>query len=117
MHRPTKGRRSVARVVGMVLAIALYVTVLVAAIKITGADATAANAQEDDGVAAMGVAPQAAPAAQPRSLGDATESPLMTLAIAGVAIAAGRGYRLASVARRPRPAPIPVRGRRVPITT
>jgi hypothetical protein len=65
----------------------------------------------------MGVTTQAAPASESRSLGDATESPLMTLAVAGAAIAAAGGYRLASVARRPRPAPIPVRGRRVSILT
>jgi len=113
VDRPTKGRRSVARVLVMALAIGLYVTVLVAATQITGADVTAEAAQQG-GVAAMGVASQAAPAAQPRSLDDGTESPLMTLAIAGVAIAAVGGYR---VARRSRLAPIPVRGRRVSITT
>jgi hypothetical protein len=104
----------------MAFAIGLYMTVLVAATQITGADAAAAAAHAKDGVGAMSVASQAsqaAPAAQSRSLGDGTESPLMTLAIAGVTIAAAGGYRLASVARRPRPAPIPVRGRRVSITT
>jgi hypothetical protein len=105
----------VARALGMVLAIGLYVTVLVAATQITGAEAAAAPR---DGVAAMGVASQPAPVAETRRVGDGTESPLMTLAIAGAAIAAAGGYRLArGVARRPRPAPIPVRGRRVSITS
>jgi hypothetical protein len=104
----------VARLLGMGLAIGLYVTVLVAATQITGADAAAARR---DGVAAMGVTSQAEPVAEPRRLGDRTESPLLTLAIAGAAIAAAGGYRLASVARRPRPAVIPVRGRRVSIST
>lgn len=97
----------------MVLTIGLYVTVLVAAIQITGAGAAAPAT--DDGVAAMGVATQAAPVSE-SSLGDA-ESPLMTLAIAGAALVAAGGYRLASVARRPRPSPLPVRGRRVSIPT
>jgi hypothetical protein len=99
--------------IGMALATGLYLTVLAAASQITGA---AAPAPRDD-VAAMGVAAQAAPVAEPRRLGDGMESPVMTLAIAGAAIAAVGGYRLASVARRPRPAPVPVRGRRVSIST
>jgi hypothetical protein len=100
---------------GMVLAISLYVTVLVAATQVTGAVDGAAAAR--DGVAAMGVTSQAAPTAEPRRLGDGAESPLMTLAIVGAAMAAASGYRLASVARRSRPAPVPVRGRRAPIPT
>jgi hypothetical protein len=99
----------------MVLTIGLYMTVLVAAIQITGAGAAAPAT--GDAVAAMGAATPAAPVSKTRSLGDATESPLMTLAIAGAAIASAGAYRLASVARRPRPAPIPVRGRRVSIPT
>ena len=116
MHRPTKGHRSVARLLGTVLAIGLYVTVLVAATQVTGADAAAAAASRG-GVVAMGVASQAAPATEPRRLGDGTESPLLTLAIAAVAIAAAGGYRLASATRRPRPAPVPAPGRRVSITS
>jgi hypothetical protein len=114
VHRPTKRRRSVTRMIGMALATGLYLTVLAAATQITGAGAAPA---QPDGVAAMGVAAQEAPVAEARRLGDSTESPLLTLALAGAAIAAVAGYRLASAARRPRPAPMPVRGRRVSITT
>jgi hypothetical protein len=103
----------VARTIGVTLATGLYLTVLAAATQITGAGAAPAPA----GMAAAGVAPQAASAADSRRPGGGSESPLMTLAIAGAAIAAVGGYRLASVARRPRPAPVPVRGRRVSITT
>lgn len=99
----------------MGLTIGLYVTVLVAAIQITGADAAAPAT--GDGVVAMGVATQAAPVSESQTVGGTSESPMLTLAIAGAAIAALGAYRLASVARRPRPAPIPVRGRRVSITT
>jgi hypothetical protein len=99
---------------GMVLTIGLYVTVLVAATQITGADSAASAG---DRVVAMGVSNQAAPVAEARSLGGGSESPLLTLAIAGAAIVAAGAYRLASVARRPRPTPIPVRGRRVSILT
>lgn len=98
----------------MALAIGLYVTVLVAATQITGAQAAPG---QGDGVAAMGVTSRAAPVAEPRRLDDGTESPLMTLTIAGAAIAAAGGYRLASVFRRQRPAPIPVRRRRVSLQT
>ena len=116
MHRPTKGRRSVARVIGTAFAIVLYVTVLVAATQVSGAGAGATAAQPD-ALAAMGVAAQPAPAAQAAGLDDVAESPLLTLAIAGVALAGAAGYRLTRLARRPRPAPIPVRGRRVSMTT
>ena len=100
MKRNPRGLRSVSRLLGAMLTLALYLAVLVAATQVTGERPS--PAEPAAAVAAVDVA--------------AAESPALTMAIAAAGIAIAGAWRLTRVARRPRPVPVAVTRRRIATT-
>jgi hypothetical protein len=115
MHRPMRTHRSPARRIAVGLAVAGYVIVLALATEVTGTDAAAASASrpstDQATVAQADIAANGVP--QDRT----SESPLMTLAIAGAAVVSAAAWQLARTQRRPRPAMVRAGARRVPTAT
>jgi hypothetical protein len=111
MKRPTKSP-SLARLIGVMLTIGLYLAVLVAATMVTGAADTPGAGEPAAAVTAI----QAGSESQASEGAANTESPVLTLAIAAAALAIAGAGRLARVVRHPRAVPVPIGRRRMPTT-
>lgn len=95
------------RLLGTMLTVALYLAVLVAATQVTG---TAEPPRPAQPAAAV----EAASASTAEEVPTIAESPALTMAIVALGIAIAGAWRLARVARRPRPVPVTVRRRGIP---
>ncbi len=109
MKRETRGRRSLSRLLGAMLTVALYLAVLVAATQVTGTSEAQRPVQPAAAV-------QAATSSAADEAPTIAESPALTVAIAALGIAMAGVWRLARVARRPRPVPVRVTRRGIPTT-
>jgi hypothetical protein len=112
MKGKTRGRRSVPRLLGVMLTVALYLAVLVAATQVTGSTGPPRSAQPAAAVQAV----EAASASAAEEAPTIAESPALTMAIAALGIAVAGAWRLARVARRPRPVPVTSTRRGIPTT-
>jgi hypothetical protein len=103
MQPTTKSRPSLARIVWLGLAVSLYLSVLIFAAQVTGGD-TAPTGQ--GGAVAMVGPTQTGLRTdmRPASPAESNESPLLTLAIAGVAVGTVQVWRVSHQTPRPRPA-------------